>query len=198
MIRVWDPVVRVFHWSLVAAFAIAFLSADEWDDVHIWAGYSVAALVAMRLIWGLVGSRYALFSQFLRGPAAVLSYLSQMRQGTEPRHLGHNPAGAAMIVALLLTLSVTASTGWLISDGTYSLGLGTVEQTNGDGGHRKKSKSATVELVKDLHELSANLMLILIAAHLGGVILASRRHHENLARSMLTGLKRKPAPGDIA
>ena len=115
-VRVWDPLVRVFHWSLVAAFAIAWLTADEVQQLHEVAGYAVAGLVAFRLIWGLVGSRYARFAQFLRGPRDTIAYLGDMSRGQERRYLGHNPAGAAMIVALLVTLSGTAFTGWLMAE----------------------------------------------------------------------------------
>jgi cytochrome b len=79
-VRVWDPLVRVFHWGLVAAFATAWLTADEVQPVHEVAGYTVAGLVAFRLVWGLVGSRYARFAQFVKGPGATLAYL-----GHDPR-----------------------------------------------------------------------------------------------------------------
>ena len=95
-VRVWDPLVRVFHWGLVAAFATAWLTADELQPVHEFAGYTVAGLVAFRLVWGLVGSRYARFAQFLKGPGETLAYLGDMTRGRERRYLGHNPAGAAM------------------------------------------------------------------------------------------------------
>ena len=100
--------------GLVAAFAAAWLTADELQPVI--AGYTVAGLVALRLIWGLVGSRYARFAQFLKGPGDTIAYLVDMARGKERRYLGHNPSGALMIVALLVTLSGTAFTGWLIED----------------------------------------------------------------------------------
>ncbi len=115
-VRVWDPLVRVFHWGLVAAFATAWLTADEMQPVHELAGYTVAGLVAFRLIWGFAGSRYARFSQFVKGPGATIAYLRTILRGNERRYLGHNPAGAAMILALLLTLSGTAFTGWLMAE----------------------------------------------------------------------------------
>lgn len=173
MIRVWDPIIRVFHWGLVAAVAVAWLTGDEWDDLHVFAGYAVAGLVTARLLWGLIGGHYARFSQFLRAPSTVLAYLRDMRQGRERRYLGHNPAGAAMIVLLLATLAGTAWTGWLLEN---------------DAG----------DMVEELHEVLANGLLVLIALHVGGVILASMRHHENLARAMVTGDKRAAEEGDIA
>ncbi|WP_425458135.1 cytochrome b/b6 domain-containing protein [Celeribacter marinus] len=108
----------MFHWGLVAAFAAAYLSAEELSTVHEVAGYIVAGLVAFRLIWGFAGSRYARFAQFMKGPSATVRYLGDMVSGRERRYLGHNPAGAAMIVALLITLSGTAFTGWLMEDET--------------------------------------------------------------------------------
>jgi len=118
MVRVWDPLVRLFHWSLVAAFAVAWLTADELSTVHEIAGYVVAGLIAFRLVWGFVGSRNARFAHFLKAPGATLSYLGDMARGKERRYLGHNPAGAMMIVALLVMLSGTALTGWLMAEPT--------------------------------------------------------------------------------
>jgi cytochrome b len=201
MVRVWDPLIRVFHWSLVAAFAVAWLSAEELDTVHEIAGYVVAGLVAFRLIWGLVGSRYARFSQFLKGPRAVMSYLGDMARGKERRYLGHNPAGAAMILALLVTLSGTALTGWLMAEPDRLALLPDMPQivapVFADGDDRGEYGQGGQELVEEVHEVFANLMLLLVALHVGGVVLASFRHHENLARAMVMGDKRAPAPGDI-
>lgn len=199
MIRVWDPLLRVFHWSLVAAVAVAWLTADEIDTIHEIAGYTVAGLVAFRLLWGLIGSRYARFAQFLRGPGATLSYLGDMARRKERRYLGHNPAGAAMILALLVTLSGTALTGWLMTDTARLAMLPEMprivapawaddDREHGGGGE---------EAVEEVHEVLANLTLILIGLHVAGVVLASVRHRENLARAMVTGTKRAPGPGDI-
>ncbi|SNT30332.1 cytochrome b/b6 domain-containing protein [Antarctobacter heliothermus] len=204
-IQVWDPLIRVFHWGLVAAFATAWLSADELQTVHEFAGYTVAGLVAFRLIWGLVGSRYARFTQFLKGPGATLAYLGDMTRGRERRYLGHNPAGAAMIVALLVTLAGTAFTGWLMEDETRVALLPSMPAivapawADDDGDGREYGERGEVEgPLKEVHETLANLLLLLAALHVGGVVLASFRHHENLARAMVTGDKRAPGPGDIA
>ncbi|WP_085891728.1 cytochrome b/b6 domain-containing protein [Roseovarius litorisediminis] len=204
-VRVWDPLVRTFHWGLVAAFAVAWLSAEELDTVHEIAGYVVAGLVAFRLVWGLVGSRYARFAQFLRSPGATLSYLRDMVQGKERRYLGHNPAGAAMIVALLVTLSGTAFTGWLLEEPDRVAMLPSVPvivapawADNDRDDHEYGQRGEVDGLLKEVHEALASLMLLLVALHVGGVVLASFRHHENLARAMVTGGKRAPGPGDIA
>lgn len=203
MVRIWDPWVRVFHWSLVVAFAVAWLSAEELDRVHEIAGYTVAGLVAFRLVWGLVGSRYARFPQFLKGPGATLSYLGDMVRGKERRYLGHNPAGAAMIVALLIALSGMAFTGWLMAEPSRVAMLPDLPQIVApawadDDGEEYGERGEVEGPLKDVHETLANLLLLLAALHVGGVVLASLRHRENLARAMVTGNKRAPDPGDIA
>lgn len=204
-VRVWDPLVRVFHWSLVAAFAVAWLSAEELSTLHEVSGYIVAGLVAFRLVWGLVGSRYARFAQFLKGPGDTLAYLGDLTRGRERRYLGHNPAGAAMIVALLVTLAGTAFTGWLLEDEARLAMLPSMPAivapawADDDGEEREYGEQGEVEgPLQEVHETLANLMLLLAALHVAGVVLASFRHHENLARAMVTGDKRAPGPGDIA
>lgn len=204
-VRVWDPLVRVFHWGLVTAFVTAWLTADEVQPVHELAGYAVAGLVAFRLVWGLVGSRYARFAQFLKAPGETLAYLGDMARGRERRYLGHNPAGAVMVVTLLVTLAGTAFTGWLMEDATRDAMLPAMPAivapawADDDGDERGYRERGEVEgPLKEVHEALANLMLLLAALHVGGVVLASIRHHENLARAMVTGDKRAPGPGDIA
>jgi cytochrome b len=120
-VRVWDPAVRIFHWSLVLAFALAYVSGDEWLRVHVLSGYVIGALVAFRVLWGLVGPRYARFSSFVASPAVALEYLWLAVRFRAPRHLGHNPAGGLMIVAMLLSLAATTLTGLLV----YGAGAGT-------------------------------------------------------------------------
>jgi cytochrome b len=110
-IRVWDPAVRLFHWSLVVAFATAYLSGDDVLDVHVWSGYGVTGLVLFRLVWGVIGTRYARFRDFVRGPTAVLAYTRDVLRGRAARYLGHNPLGGAMVVALLLGLAGTTVSG---------------------------------------------------------------------------------------
>ena len=204
-VRVWDPLVRVFHWGLVGAFATAWLAADEVQPLHELAGYAVAGLVGFRLVWGLVGSRHARFARFVKGPRATLAYLGDMVHGRERRYLGHNPAGAAMIVALLITLSGTAFTGWLMAEPERVALLPAMPAIvapawadDDDDRFENGGRSEVEGPLKDVHEALANLMLLLAALHVGGVVLASFRHHENLARAMVTGDKRAPGPGDIA
>lgn len=177
-VRVWDLFVRVFHWSLVASFAVAFFSGEDRELrlLHYWAGYAAAALVMLRIGWGIAGTHYALFSQFVRGPRSTLGYLRSVVTGSEARYLGHNPAGGAMVIALLASLVGVSLTGHLMTTDTF---WGSEE-------------------MEDAHELLANGMLGLIAIHVGGVILESVRHRENLIRAMFTGRKRAAAPEDVA
>lgn len=205
MIQVWDPLVRAFHWSLAVAFALAWLTADDGDQLHEWLGYAAATLIGVRLIWGLIGSNYARFSEFFYGPDAIISYLRDMVRGREARYLGHNPAGAAMIFALLLSLSGTAFTGWLMAEPSRLALLSALPQIatpafadsdEQNEGHDAGDRDGGI--LKDMHELLANLTLLLVVLHIGGVAFASVRHRENLARSMITGTKRVAEPGDIA
>ncbi len=169
MIKVWDPFVRFFHWSLVAGIAIAWLTADEWDRVHEWTGYGIATLLAMRILWGFIGSPFARFSQFVKGPRETLAYLGRILRGRAERHIGHNPAGAAMILALLATIAGTVLTGWMMGlDAFWG-----------------------AEWLEDLHEGLATFVLVLVGLHVAGVIHASLTHRENLVRAMITGLKPK-------
>ncbi len=204
-VRVWDPLVRVFHWGVVLAVAVAWLTADEVQRVHEIAGYGVAGLVAFRLLWGLVGSHHARFAAFLKGPRATLAYLRDMIGGRERRHLGHNPAGAAMIVALLLTLSGTAFTGWLMAEPARLAMLPSLPQIAApafaDDDHDVVTAwrgEGANEALEEVHKVLADLLLLLAALHVAGVVLASFRHHENLPLAMVTGDKRAPGPGDIA
>ncbi len=173
-VRVWDPMVRLFHWALLASFAIAWATAEEWDDLHEWTGYAALALIVFRLLWGLVGPRYARFSQFVRSPGTVVAYLTDVMRHREHRYMGHNPAGGAMIVVLLATMLALGLTGWMY----------TTEAFWG------------VEWVEEAHEFLANLMLVLVGLHVAGVVVESVRHGENLVVSMWTGRKRAAQSGD--
>lgn len=164
---VWDAPVRVFHWLLALSFAGAYITAESesWRLLHVTLGYTLAGLVVFRVLWGLVGTRYARFSSFVRGPRAVAAYLRAMVRGRPEHHLGHNPAGALAIVALLGLAALIAATGWA----TYNdVGGGWLE---------------------DLHELAANTMLAVVGLHIVGVMAASWLHRENLVRAMVTGYK---------
>ena len=165
---VWDPLVRITHWSLVATVVVAYFSPAGRSLIHETAGYAAAAIVALRLVWGWVGTPYARFSQFAAGPAALLAYLGAMLQRREPRVVGHNPAGAAMIVVLLALLTAICVSGWLLT-----------RQTLRD--HR---------ILQEWHGRLSDGLMIAAVLHVLGVLYASIRHRENLLWSMFTGRKR--------
>lgn len=174
-VKVWDPLVRIFHWGLVTCFAVAWFSADVSRSVHHFAGYVAGGLIVFRLIWGIAGPQYARFTQFLRSPGQVVSYLRDMLSGKERRYIGHNPAGGLMVVALILAMGGTALTGWMF----------TLDAFWG------------VAWVEDTHGFLANLIVVLVFIHVSGVVLASLRHKENLVHAMLTGRKKRPGYSDV-
>lgn len=171
-VLVWDAPTRVAHWLMVICFFGAYLTAEE-DDLrllHITLGYTLAILVAFRLFWGVIGTHYALFKNFVRGPRAIAEYVRSLLSGHPQDHVGHNPAGALAILALLGMALLTAASGWA----TYRQGE--------DG------------WLKEVHEILANLMLAVVTVHVAGVLVGSWLHHENLIGAMFTGKK----PGDPA
>ncbi|HKK13232.1 MAG TPA: cytochrome b/b6 domain-containing protein [Gammaproteobacteria bacterium] len=179
--RVWDPLVRVFHWSLVAAFFIAYFTEEDLLAVHTVAGYTVLGLLGIRLIWGLVGSRHARFTDFVYRPRVVLSYLKDVAALRARRYLGHNPAGGAMVILILLSLVATGFTG---------MGIYGVEHHAGPlAGWLANAGHNTKELFEESHEFFANFTLFLVILHVAGVLVESLLHRENLVRSMFTGSK---------
>lgn len=167
-VKVWDPLVRIFHWSLVAAFVTAWATGDELQKVHEIAGYTIAGLLVFRVVWGLLGSTHARFTDFVRQPSVVAGYLADTARLRARRYLGHNPAGGAMILALLVMLSVICATGIMMTTDAFW----------------------GVEWVEETHEIVVNLTLVLVGLHLAGVAIASFEHRENLVAAMVTGRKR--------
>jgi len=182
-VRVWDPLVRVFHWALVAAFLTAYLVEDDWLGLHVMAGYTVLGLVLFRLVWGVIGTRHARFTDFVRSPSAVRAYLKDIMAARARRYVGHNPAGGAMVIALLGSLVFTVVSGLaLYGHGEFSGPLaGLLQGTPGWLGNA----------LEETHEFFANFTLLLVVLHVAGVVLASLQHGENLVRSMFTGRKQQ-------
>lgn len=178
-IKVWDPLVRLAHWSLVSSVTLAFVSHEGGNPLHEWhevLGYIALGIVAIRLFWGFFGPRYARFAQFFRAPRAVLAYARRVRAATEPRHIGHNPLGGWMVVGLLASVALASGSGWLyVTDRFWG-----------------------VEWVEDLHDFTGHLLLPLVALHIAGVIFTSRRHRESLVAAMVNGRKRAPQDSDVA
>ena len=166
-ILVWDAPVRMFHWLMVLSFFGAYLTAESerWRLAHVTLGYTMGGLVAFRIIWGLMGTRYARFSNFIRGPAAVMRYVKSLLKGQPEHTIGHNPAGAVAIVMLMVLSALIVATGWAIF--------------NEIGGN----------LLSELHEVTGNLMLLVVGVHVAGVVASSWLHRENLVRAMVTGKK---------
>lgn len=165
-VKVWDPVVRLVHWCMVASVLTAWLVTD--GRIHDAAGYSLLALIALRIFWGFVGPDNACFSSFIAAPDSVLQYARQVCAGREPRHIGHNPLGGWMIIALIATGLAATLSGWLYTTDAF-WGVAWVER---------------------MHSLLAYLLLALAAVHVVGVVFTSIRQRENLIAAMFHGRKR--------
>jgi cytochrome b len=167
-VKVWDPFVRICHWSLVVLLILAFATGDELEGLHIAAGYAVAGLVGLRILWGFIGSPHARFSDFLHSPREVLAYLHDIVLGRAHFHIGHNPAGGAMIIALIALLVGVVFSGFMMTTGAYW----------------------NVDWVGALHEVVVYCLLGLVAGHRLGVLVASLEHRKDLVKARFTGRKR--------
>jgi cytochrome b len=178
-VKVWDPLVRVFHWSLVFFFLLAFVTEDDWQTLHVQAGYAVSFLIAFRLLWGLVGTRNARFLTFVKSPAVMLVYLKSLLSLKVPHYLGHNPLGAAMVVVLLLSIALVSFSGMVLiaGEGSGPLAGTLLSSWNGDW-------------MEEVHEFFANFTLLMVVIHVSGVIFSSLLEGENLAKAMMTGRKK--------
>jgi cytochrome b len=214
-VPVWDAFIRVAHWLLVLSFFVAYLMEDELA-VHVWAGYVVGTIVVLRVVWGFIGPEYARFSNFLYSPAKIFGYLGGLFRRSTARYLGHSPAGGAMVLLLLVSLGATVWSGLTVY--AYDQGAGPLakvlvgetpargasvsERENREGDVPPASAAvgrpvdsafeAQEEYWEELHELFANLTLVLVVLHIAGVLLASFVHRENLPWAMVTGTKRPP------
>ena len=182
-VLVWDLGVRIFHWLLVVGFALCYATAEipGFDPAHFWFGYLVAALLVFRFIWGFVGPKHARFADFAYSPREMFAHLADIFRGRPKRYLGHSPAGAGYVFLTLALLTLIVLTG-LITQGYYeyegplfALGL--------------EPPHALARLCRHLHEPLVDIMLVLVAGHLAGVITATIQHRENLVRAMITGKK---------
>ncbi|VAW88507.1 Cytochrome b [hydrothermal vent metagenome] len=180
-IKVWDPLLRIFHWSLVSLFLFAFITEDDFLDLHVIAGYLIIGLIVFRLIWGVIGPRHARFSNFVKSPSQVNSYLKDVLLFRAKRYLGHNPAGGAMVIALLVSITMTVFFGML----TY----GAMEFSGPLAGMVSGVSDTLAEGFEEVHEFFANFTLFLVGLHVIGVVVASLQHRENLVQSMIDGYK---------
>ncbi|VAW79954.1 Cytochrome b [hydrothermal vent metagenome] len=191
-IRVWDLLVRIFHWSLVLGFTIAYLTGEEEGSLHIYSGYAVLGLITFRVIWGFIGSRYARFSDFVHSPKSVSRYLKSLLTRKPEHHTGHNPAGGWMVIAMLLSLFVVSFSGlklYAVEEGLGPLAGPLPTLSVISPAYADDDSDGEEEFWEEIHEASANFMLLLIFLHITGVIVSSRMHGENLVKAMVTGKK---------
>lgn len=214
-LKVWDPLVRIGHWTLVTAFFAAYFSEDDLMSLHVWAGYIVGIYVIVRIVWGFIGSKYARFSHFIYSPSRTIDYLKQLASGKAQHYVGHNPAGGAMVIALLLCLTATTFTGlklYAIEENKGPFALSEEQLTTQKQELALKSISSSTdqedddeeseehennrdaekpgeEFWEELHEIFANLTLFLVFLHVVGVAVSSRIDKEKLVKAMLTGEK---------
>lgn len=212
-VKVWDIFVRIFHWTLVGAMIGLYWSGETYKNLHILLGYFVLCLVLLRIIWGFIGTKHALFYDFLYRPRTIYDYLKSLIKGNPKHYMGHNPAGGLMIIVMLFTLLVTAFTGLKTfgSEGQRPLAntdssifrLAYADEDEHDDdehddddddltyrdGHRQNKQKD--EFWEDIHESMTSFMIFLVIAHVGGVIVSSWIHKENLLIGMITGIKKK-------
>ena len=209
---VWDPLVRIGHWTIVAAFTIAYFTEDELLSAHVWAAYVVGIAVAIRVIWGFMGPQHARFSDFVFGPSKVISYLVDLFRFRAKRYIGHSPAGGAMIFALLACLIATVVTGLAVygaekkagplralyaaetSAAPLSVAIAPARADEKREG-RERGRTRNESAMKEFHEVLANITLGLVIIHILAVLWASIAHRENLVGAMITGRKR---PDDLS
>jgi cytochrome b len=166
-VPVWDLPLRICHWALAIAVLVAWFSANVYDAVHEASGYLAMGLVAFRVVWGFAGKTHARFAHFVRPPGVVLRYLRGLAFGRVTRHLGHNPAGAAMTLLLLALLAISTISGWM----------------------QLTHRFFGVTWVEMVHAYASNSVLVLAVVHVLGVLLMSALQKENLVRAMISGRK---------
>ncbi len=180
-IKVWDLFIRLFHWTLVSAFIIAFVTEEDFLTLHVWAGYTVFVIIMIRLLWGIVGSRYARFSNFITSPKIAFNYIKDTLHFKAKRYIGHNPAGGLMIIVMIISLILTTITGIAV----YG-----AEDQAGPMAAWFAADSLWEDVFEELHEFLANFTLLLVVIHVIGVAVESLIHKENLVRAMIDGFKK--------
>lgn len=171
---VWDLPTRLFHWSLVILVVAAFVTAKVGGNAMVWhgrIGLAIIGLLVFRIVWGFVGSTYARFLQFVRGPGAIRAYLRGEWNG-----LGHNPLGALSVLALLCILTIQATTGLFSNDDIafegYLVPLIGMEASSS---------------ITGFHHLLEKILMALVALHVGSIVFYARVKKHNLVKPMLTG-----------
>jgi len=199
-VKVWDPLVRIFHWSLVLFFTIAYLSGEDESIIHIYSGYVVLGLITFRVFWGLIGPKYARFSNFVHGPKYVIRYFKGLLTGSAKRYLGHNPLGGVMVVALLISLFMVSVSGlklYAVEEGLGPLAAGnnisliSSAYADSDEKHEDDEHDQGEEFWEEIHEFFANFTVLLVILHVAGVIISGYLHKENLVKAMISGRKKR-------
>ena len=182
-IKVWDPLIRSFHWLLLLSFVAAYVAIKTgMQELHMICGYLLCALLIIRMVWGLVGSTYARFASFVYHPLTVMDYLQSIFRGNPQRHLGHNPAGGMMVMVLLMLLLTVALSGLVI--------LAAIEYEGPLLGLTAGLSDAWAYRFENFHRLAVDIVWVMVAMHIIGVVLASVQHRENLVLSMFNGYKK--------
>lgn len=180
--KVWDPLVRTIHWLLVLTFVIEFATEDDLLTLHVWAGYLMGVAIIVRVLWGFVGTQHARFTDFVTTPREAFQYAKETFMLRAKRYLGHNPAGGLMIIVMMVSLVLTIITGIAVyGAGEHAGPMASWFATRGDRWE---------DFFEEIHEFFANFTLLLVVIHIGGVVIESVIHKENLVRSMFNGLKR--------
>ena len=217
--RRWDPIVKLTHWGIVTAIIGNALVTEEGSGWHVWVGYGLAALLALRLLWGLVGPAEARFSAFPPSPSRALAHIAEIRRGETARHKSHNPLGALMVYAIWACLAVIIASGITMSgpppaDPTAKRELDEgreapvtavapserqvvardernerdEEASEAREGHEGKGEGeGEEEIMGEVHEVAVNLLYLLIALHLAGVMFETRRSGRETVGAMIPG-----------
>lgn len=183
-LRIWDIPVRVFHWVLVALIVLSFTTAQIGGNamrIHELSGFTILTLVLFRVLWGVFGSTYARFTNFVRGPGQAFGYARALARGRAPFHAGHNPLGAWMIVAMLLCLLIQAGTGLFANDDIMT-----------EGPLYPWVSKQTSDLLSTIHEINFYVLLALIALHVAAALYYLWGKRENLILPLFSGRKKVP------
>jgi cytochrome b len=197
-VKVWDIAIRLFHWSLVAAFVTSYLSGDENQTLHVYSGYLIVGLLAFRIVWGFIGTQHARFADFIYSPAKIFNYARSLASGAPTHYLGHNPLGGLMVIALLVSLSLACFSGlklYAVEENKGPLAnvtapsiIATAYAHENKEEHHKNHDQGE-DVWEEIHEFFVNLTLGLVILHIGGVVVTSILHREKLVKAMITGNK---------
>jgi cytochrome b len=182
-VKVWDPVVRIFHWTLVTTFFIDYFTEEDLLTIHVWSGYIMLAIIAIRVVWGFIGTRHARFSDFVTKPSVAFQYLKDTVYLRAERFIGHNPIGGFLVVIILIGSVLTGISGLLL--------YGADEHAGPLAGLFTSGGEFWEDILEEIHEVFANFTLILVIIHVIGVVVESKIHNENLVRAMWDGYKNR-------